>query len=87
MIRPVTRDRGAQLRLLLDMLRRLAAGAWTPDALAADLHISRRTVLRILAEFRGAGILDSLPDPLGLEAHVRVVRHVHRLRPDWLRPS
>lgn len=45
-------SRGAQLRLLLGMLRRLTADDWTPDELAEDLGICRRTAWRYLAAIR-----------------------------------
>lgn len=44
--------RGAQLRKLLGMLRRLTADYWTVDELAEDLGVTRRTAWRYLAAIR-----------------------------------
>lgn len=51
--------RGAQLRVLLAILRRLTADDWSVDKLAEDLGVHRRTVWRVLAAIRAQCPLES----------------------------
>ncbi|MBI2878934.1 MAG: HTH domain-containing protein [Candidatus Rokubacteria bacterium] len=44
--------RGAQLHVLLGMLRRLTSDHWSAGELAADLRMTRRTAWRYLAAIR-----------------------------------
>lgn len=75
-----TSGRGEQLRLLLATITRLTADYWTVDELAAELHVGRRTVLRVLRELRGGGL--PVQSELGQDAeHPRTL--AHRLRARW----
>lgn len=69
--------RGSQLRLLLGVVQRLSAEAWTVDELAEALGVTRRTIWRVLVAVRGA----RLPLVGGRDPHGPAWRY--RLRPFW----
>lgn len=50
------KDRGYELRQILDAMRELARTAWTPDELAELLGCSVRTVRRYMVSIAAAGI-------------------------------
>lgn len=74
-----TTTRGAQLRLLLAVLRRLTADWWSVDELATDIGASRRTVWRALAPLRAEGL------PLERVLETRV--SYYRLAQRWWEPE
>lgn len=65
--------RGAQLRLLLAMLRRLTADDWTVDELAEDLGVCRRSAWRYLAAIRAQCPLERVRGENGA-SHFRLPR-------------
>jgi predicted DNA-binding transcriptional regulator YafY len=75
----VHKRRGAQLRLALAVLARLEGQHATVTDLSEALGVHRRTIWRVLAEIRAAGLpLLAGREPAGPEFR-------YRLRAGWLR--
>ena len=67
--------RGNQLRLLLEVMRRLTTDEWTVDELTEDLGIHRRTVWRIIAALRATCALECSRQDHGRASWYRLPRH------------
>jgi predicted DNA-binding transcriptional regulator YafY len=63
--------------LIVAVLRRLTASWYTVDKLAADLGVSRRTILRVLSAIRQEGL------PLESERQGQSKIVAHRLKRRW----